>query len=98
MEDEDVVNIAQDVGVLYISVNFNFGLDPYVWVVWARIVPYVSHSVSQVLVESRYVNLQAIESTDDDGFLTKISTPFVSKDVPDVFSNGCRHVGIHNIT
>ena len=98
MEDEDVFDIAQDVGVLFISINFNFGLDPHVWVGSSRVVPHVYHAVSQVHVESRYINIQAIESTEDDGFLNNISTPFVSKDIPDVFSNGCSHVGIHIIT
>ena len=98
MEDEDVFDIAQDVGVLFISINFNFGLDPHVWVGSSRVVPHVYHAVIQVHVESRYINIQAIESTEDDGFLNNISTPFVSKDIPDVFSNGCSHVGIHIIT
>ena len=98
MNDEDVVNILQDVGLVYITVNVNFRLVPHVRVGWARVVPRVTHTVSQVLAESRSSTLEDTDSTNNDVFLTIVSTPFVSKDGPDLFGNGRSHVGINNIT
>ena len=45
MNDDDVAYISKHVGVLSIVVNVNFGIDPLVWVVWAWVVPPVSHTV-----------------------------------------------------
>ena len=98
MNNEDVVDIAQDVGVVSIAINVNFGIDKHVWVRWAWVVPPWYHTVRQVLAERLSITLQAIESTDYYGFITNISTPLLSKDGPDRFGNGCSHVGINNIT
>ena len=49
MNDEDVVNITQDVGELFISVNVNFRLDPHFQVGWARVVTHMSHTVIPML-------------------------------------------------
>ena len=89
MDDKDVVDKAQDLGVVSISVNVVFGIDPHVRVGWARVVPHMSHTFSQVLAESSSSTLQAIYRTENDGFLTSISTPFIYKDGPDLFGNGC---------
>ena len=80
MENEDVVDISQDVGVVSIVVNVNFGIDTYDQVGWACAVTHMSHTFIQVLVESRYSNLQTIEGTNDDLFITSIRNPFISKD------------------
>ena len=50
MNDEVFFDIAQDVGVVSITVNVKSGLDPHFRLVWAQFVPHVSHTVSQVLV------------------------------------------------
>ena len=69
MDNEDVVDIAQGLGLVSIAVNVNLGIGPHVRVGWARVVTHVSHIVSQVLAESRSSTLKAIEITDNYGFL-----------------------------
>ena len=98
MNDEEIIGISQDVGVVAISVSVNFGLNPYVPVSWERVIPLVYHELRQVILESLSSTIKTIESTDNDEFLTRIRNPLVSKDCPDLFVNGCCHVGIHNIT
>ena len=51
-----------------------------------------------MIAEIRSCTLQAIERTNDDVFITSISTPSVSKDGPDLLGSWCSHVGIHNVT
>ena len=98
MNNEDVIDISQYVGVVDIAANENLGIDTHVRVGSERVVPLVSHAVIQVNLERRYITLHAIESTNYDGFLIRISILFVLKDGSDIFGNGCCHVGIHNIT
>ena len=98
MNNKDVVDIEKYSGVVYISVSAKFGLDPHVWVIWAQVVIHVSHTAIHVFAKIPSSTIQAIESTNYGGFLTIISTPFISKDAPDLFDNGFSHVGIHNIT
>ena len=45
----DVVNIAQYVGLVDIAASVNFGLDTPVQVIWARFVTHMYHTVIQVL-------------------------------------------------
>ena len=60
MNDEDIVNISQYVGVVAIYINVKFLLDKHVQVRWARVVPHVYHIVIQEFAENRSVILQAI--------------------------------------
>ena len=60
MNGEDVVYIAQDVRVLSIAANVNFGLDPHLQVGWARFSPHMSCTVNQVLVEIRSSTLKVV--------------------------------------
>ena len=81
MNDKDVIDIAQDLGVVAIAVSANFGLDLHVQVSWARGLSCVSHTVRQVLEESRYNTLQDIEIMNNDEFITIIRTQLFPRTV-----------------
>ena len=66
MNYEGVFDISQDVGVLAITTNVNFGIDPHVQVIWTKVVTHMYHTVIQVLAEIRFRTLQSIEITNYD--------------------------------
>ena len=98
MKDEDVFNTSKYVGLLDIAISVNFGLDPHFQVIWTQVVPHLSHTVIQLLAEIIFRTIQETEIMENDELFISIITPFVFKNGPELFGNGCSCVGIRNIT
>ena len=80
INDEDFINITHDIGVVYISFNVKFELDPHVRVRWELVVSHMSHTVISMLAGRRFVTFQVIEGMKYDSFLTSIITLRISRD------------------